>query len=406
MTLVPPTAVRRQRVAVSVLFVLAGTVMGGWSGRIPSVRSQLGVGDGEWGLIVMALPLGVLVSLLVLQRVITRTGARRPAVCGAAGMLAITPLAAAATTTSAMVTCLLALGVAAGLLYGPMNALAVEVERGYGRSILSSFHAWFSAGQFAGGLLGVLAGLLYVAPSIQLATSSLLLAGVYLASLRRLPDTRTPVEDPPALHEPATTLPDQPVPSTRSWTPQLLVLALMSLLTSINEGGATQWSAQYTVSLGGGIALGSLTLVCYSLAIATVRLVGDRLVGVLGRRTFLQLSGGVVAAGLGIALLVGTVPAALIGFACVGIGSGCIVPTVVTLAGNQPTVPSAKAVALMSLGEWPAFLFGPPLIGALAELVGLRAALSVIVAGGLAIVVLAGFVHDRTPALVQGADHR
>ena len=29
--------VRRQRVAVSVLFVLAGAVMGGWAGRIPSI---------------------------------------------------------------------------------------------------------------------------------------------------------------------------------------------------------------------------------------------------------------------------------------------------------------------------------------------------------------------------------
>ena len=94
-------------------------------------------------------------------------------------------------------------------------------------------------------------------------------------------------------------------------------------------------------------------------------------------------------------MLVGTVPAALIGFACVALGSGCIVPTVMTLAGNQPSVPSAKAVALISLGEWPAFLLGPPLIGLLAEVAGLRAGLVVIVVGAALILVLAGFVRER-----------
>lgn len=135
----PAPELRRARSAVSVLFVLAGAVMGGWAGRIPSVRDQLGVSDGEWGLIVLAAPIGVLASLLVLSRVIDRTGARTPSVAGAAGMLVLVPIAALATEPWLLIACLLALGLAQGLLFGPMNALAVEVERGYGRSIISHF---------------------------------------------------------------------------------------------------------------------------------------------------------------------------------------------------------------------------------------------------------------------------
>ena len=397
----PPASVPRrlkgERTAVSVLFVLAGTVMGGWAGRIPSVRAQLGVSDGEWGQIVLGMPLGVLVSLLVLQRVITRAGARRPAVIGAFGMLAITPVAASAGSTAIIVGCLFALGLAQGLLFGPMNALAVEVERDYGRSILSSFHAWFSAGQFIGGLCGVLAGLFELAPSLQLAACALLLAGLHLATLRGLPDTQQP-DDAAQVDGAAGAQPSAGPTPRRSWTPQLAVLAAVGFLTSINEGASVQWSAQYAVTLGGGIAVGSLMLVCYSLSIAGIRLFGDRLVQRLGRRLFLQLSATLTAVGLGLGLLVGTVPAALVGFACVGIGSGCIVPTVMTLAGNQPTVPSARAVALISLGQWPAFLLGPPLIGGIGELVGLRAALWVIVVAALVIVALAAFVRDQVPA--------
>ncbi|MFT3970049.1 MAG: MFS transporter [Micropruina sp.] len=300
-TVVPSTTttieLRRARPAVSVLFMMAGTVMGGWAGRIPSVRGQLGVSDGEWGLIVLAAPIGVL----------------------------------------------------------------------------------------------------RLAPSIQLAASSLLLAVLFLATLRFLPDTRRGASGVPELHEPLTTLPE-PVPSARSWTPQLILLAAIGFLSSINEGGAVQWSALYAVSLGGGIAIGSVTLVCYSMAIAAVRLVGDRIIEAVGRRRFLQLSAAVSVVGMGIGLLVGSIPAAIVGFACVGIGSGCIVPVVMTLAGNQPTVPSAKAVALISLGEWPAFLLGPPVIGGLAELFGLRGALGVIVLAAAAIIVLATFVRERTVA--------
>lgn len=394
------------------LFVLAGAVMGGWAGRIPSVREQLGVSDGEWGLIVLASPVGVLVSLLLLSRVITATGARRPSLIGAAVMLVMMPLAALASTPLVLVGCLLVIGLGTGLLFGPMNALAVEVERGYGRSILSSFHFWFSGGQFLGGMLGVLAGLLALSPAVQLAASNLMLAALFLATARFLPDTRRSTEDAPEVHEPLSSLPQPDAERTprrkRSWTPQLVLLAAISFLTSINEGGAVQWSAQYSVSLSGSIALGSLTLVCYSLAIASIRVVGDRIVGRLGRRRFLQLSAGLSVVGLGTGLLLGNVTGAMIGFACLGVGSGCIVPTVMTLAGNQPTVPTAKAVALISLGEWPAFLLGPPVIGGLAELFGLRGGLGVIVLGAASIVVLATFVKDRAPGVSTSStgDHR
>ena len=126
----------------------------------------------------------------------------------------------------------------------------------------------------------------------------------------------------------------------------------------------TPSSALYSVTLGAAIAVGSLTLVSYSLAIALARSFGDRLVDRLGRARFIQISAGASAVGMAAALLVGTVPLALIGFALLGLGSGCIVPTVMTLAGNQPDVPSARAVAVIGLGEWPAFLLGPPIIGA------------------------------------------
>lgn len=374
---------RSSRTAVTVLFVLAGTVMGSWAGRIPSVREQIGVGDGMWGLIILAAPIGSLLSLITVTRLVTVTGARRLAVPGAVGLLVLAPISALSVNAGMLAVCLFVQGLSQGLLFSPMNALAVRVERAYRRSILSSFHGWFSIGQLTGGLLGVLAGALLLAPSLQLAVGNVVLAGLLLATARSLPDDRP--TGPPVRTAKTS--------RTSVLTRQLVLLAAIGFLSGVNEGAATQWSALYSVSAGASIAVGSLTLVCFSLAIAAVRLRGDRLVQRWGQIRFLQASGLFAALGMATALSIGTVPAALAGFAALGLGSGCIVPVVTSLAGNQPDVPSARGVALASLGSWPAFLLGPPVIGFLAEAVGLRWGLGVIVVSALGISLLAGRVR-------------
>lgn len=98
-------------------------------------------------------------------------------------------------------------------------------------------------------------------------------------------------------------------------------------------------------------------------------------------------------AGFGGCLLAGTPLAAGIGFAVLGLGSGCIVPSVMGLAGNQPGVAAGEGVAVVSLGQWPAFLVGPPLIGGIAGLIGLRFALFALVASAALIVVLSSWVR-------------
>jgi MFS family permease len=380
------TTRRQARVAVLVLFVVAGAVTGGWAGRIPTVKADLGLSDAQWGLVVLAQPVGTLLALLLLTRVIGRTGPRVLALTGAALLLAIAPAAAASPTPAVLVVALAVQGAAVGLLFGPMNALAVVVERRYGRSTMSSFHAGFSAGQLGGGLAGVAAGAAGVDPWVQVLVCNAVLAVALVATRRAVPPGET---------DPARPAPGRPARRERP-TRQVVLLAVLALLGAITEGSAVQWSAQFSVSLGAGVAVGSLTLVCYSLAIALTRLVGDRLVDRLGRVRFVQVSAATTAAGVLLAVLAGTVPAALVGFALVGFGCGCVFPTVMGLAGNQPDIAAGRAVTWVNLGEWPAFFVGPPLVGALAEVSSLRAALGLLVVTSLLVALLARWI--RVPA--------
>ena len=175
----------------------------------------------------------------------------------------------------------------------------------------------------------------------------------------------------------------------------MLLLAAIALLASINEGSASQWSAQYTANaLGAGAAAGAATYTCYTIAMTLSRSTGDRWVNRLGQRRFVQLSEALVVLGFGTCLLVGTPVGAAIGFAILGLGSGCIVPSVMGLAGNQPGLRAGEGVAVVSFGQWPAFLVGPPLIGAVAGLVGLRVALFTLVAAAALIVLLSSWIRS------------
>jgi MFS family permease len=346
------------------------------------VRRQLDVTDAQWGFANVGATAGSLISLTIVVAVIARVGPRRLALIGAPLLLLNTPVLAGSTNQIALVAGLLVQGMATGLLASPMNAQAVDVERRYGRRIMSSFHACFSLGQLAGGLIGTFAAQAGIRANTQLACSSFVLALLLLATFRWLPRT-TEVARVTRL------------PLRLRFTPQLRLLAGLALLASVNEGSAAQWSAQFTANtLGAGVAAGAATYTCFTVAMTLSRTAGDRLVNRMGQRLFVRLSEVLVAVGFGTTLIVGTPMAAFIGFALLGLGSGCIVPSVLGLAGNQPGIPTGQGVSIVSLGQWPAMLIGPPLIGVVAGLVGLRDALFVLVVCAGLIVVLAGWITE------------
>src|SRR5690606_10567124 len=63
---------------------------------------------------------------------------------------------------------------------------------------------------------------------------------------------------------------------------------------------------------------------------------------------------------------------ATVGFMMVGIGVACNIPTVYSVAGKHPTIPSGMAIAMVSTVSYLGFLMGPPLIGYIAEVFSLR----------------------------------
>lgn len=183
------------------------------------------------------------------------------------------------------------------------------------------------------------------------------------------------------------------------FTPQLILLAAIAFLIAFTENGSTQWAALYlTQGLGATAALGAAAYTALTLSGFASRLVGDRIMTRFGRTRFLQMACLLAALSLGVALLIGTPSAAIAGFALLGLGTACVYPTVVGLAGNQSALSSTEGIWVMETGQQPGFLLAPVIIGVLASALSLRIALISLVVATASVAMLCSRMRTGQPA--------
>jgi HAD superfamily hydrolase (TIGR01509 family) len=380
---------RATRIAITVFFLADGLLVGSWAARIPAVQRQADLTSSELGVALFAASLGALVAMPVAGRLSERIGSRRVTIVallsGAASML----LASLAGGLGGVAVALFGFGAGFGALNVAGNAQAVSLERLYGRSILSSFHAAFSSGGLMGAGLGAAAAGVDLAPRAHFALLAAALAVAGLAAGRRLL--------PPEADDPG------PTPILARPPRTLLVLGAAAFFTLLAEGAAIDWSAVYlTDSVGASAGVAALAYAGFSLAMATSRTLGDRLNGRFGPVALARGGGLLAASGLGFALVMGSTPAALAGFAAMGAGLGVVVPVLFRAAASAPGVSASAGIAAVSTLGWLGFLSGPPVIGFAAGAVGLRTALVLVVVAIVGLALLAGSAGPRRRSEFRG----
>jgi MFS family permease len=88
------------------------------------------------------------------------------------------------------------------------------------------------------------------------------------------------------------------------------------------------------------------------------RLTGDRVVDRFGQRRVAMVGGVLIAAGLGLALAVPSIPTTLVGFALAGLGVATLVPAVYHAADELPGLASGSGLTVINCcsgsGSWSA----------------------------------------------------
>ncbi len=374
---------RAARLAVLAVFFLNGFAFASWVVRIPAVKEKLSLSEGLLGLALLAIAVGALTAMTAVGWLITRFGSR-PVVGMTVLLFCLTlPLPALMPNLPLLVAALFVFGASGGALDVSMNSQAVAVEKEYGRPIMSSFHAAFSFGGLAGAASGGFIASLGVGVSLHLlgiAALSAVVAGLAYGFL--LPSSVDAGEPgAPAFARP---------------TKALAGLGIIAFCVLLGEGAMADWSAVYlkgTLETGAGFAAAGYA--AFSLAMAFGRLFGDRFTERLGPARLVRLGGALAAVGLGISLAVAQPAIALVGFASAGLGFSIVFPTALSAAGRTESVAPGPALAAVSSAGYFGFLIGPPIIGFVAELIGLGGALYIVAILSAAIVLLAGTVRSK-----------
>ncbi|MGW7591619.1 MFS transporter [Streptomyces rubiginosohelvolus] len=406
-------ATRRWRAALFLFMLATGVSMASWVARTPAVRDALEVSTGAMGLVLFGLSIGSMAGVLASGGLVRRHGGRLVITVGAvllvAGLLVIAG-GAALEVSGGVFGGLALFGAGMGLAEVAFNIEGAAVERTVGRPVLPVLHGCFSLGTVVGALLGMVLTAVRFPVGWHLAAVALAVAAAGVWTVRAVPagTGREPVVTGDAAGtesaEGAAGTADAAGPGaggggrTRGvrgqpavWRDRRLVLiGLIVLAMAFAEGSANDWLPLLMVDgHGTGATAGSLTFMLFAVAMTTGRFTGGPLLVRYGPAAVVRASA--VVAAVGVALVVFSDSALLAGAAVAlwGLGASLGFPVTVSAAGEGAGPGDASArVAAVSTAGYAAFLVGPPSLGFLADHVGLRNAMVVVLVllGGAALI--------------------
>jgi MFS family permease len=349
--------------AVGLVFASDSLLFSSWLAHIPQVKARLGLSDGQLGLVLFALPAGLLTMNPFTGRIIARLGEARACFWSAVGLALTVCIPVNAPTVLLLSLGLFLMGLNASLINVAMNTAATNLERQQNIVIMSACHGMWSLGGLIGsGVAGIIIAQ-NISPSWHVFALSgliLLLTIVLQPRLAQIPSSSR------------TTTGEKAGSSFVKPTFDLWLMILIGITVSMGEGVALDWSAVYLhETLGASSQIAALGFGCFSLTMTGLRFVGDAITPRIGARRWLQIGGLVGAAGLALAIALPYPPTALIGFALLGVGCSLGAPILYAAALRIPGIPPAAGLATFASFSFVGFLAGPPLIGFIAEAVGL-----------------------------------
>lgn len=332
-----------------------------WITRLPYVREQLSLSEGELGIALFFLPVGGLTALMLSKSLVQRFGEGKLTLF--AGMLYAFLLLfpVVAPSFPLLMIALYFMGVATGTMGVAMNAVVAALERRHKTVIMSMCHGCWSLGGMIGATIGSLIVGLDIPPLVQMPVTFLLFVLVFRFLIW------------PQLHDVRNEQPLSDRPNQKFSLPprSVLGIAFVGLCIMIGEGAIADWSAIYLQDVAQAAPwLTGLGYAAFALSMTIGRFHGDMITERLGPLRIIQFGSLIALAGMGL-VFIAIPPIVIAGFALMGIGYSSIVPVLFSSSARIAGVSPSRGIASVSGAGYIGFLFGPVLIGLIAEEFGL-----------------------------------
>ena len=382
------------RNAVVVAYGASGLAFASWVSRLPAIRDALDLSPGNIGVILLCMTLGSFASVSASGLIVLRLGSRRTIRTGSI-MVGIGLLAAGFGTTVLASPVATAIGLAIiGLGTGSWNTASnvegAAVERAVGRHIMPRLHGAFSLGTVAGAGLGAAAAASSLPVFWHLAAAGAVVsvsvataASWFRADITPVAGERTYApdnfEDPstgPIPVIPAAGAAEVPLDNKRkiaqAWRDRrTLLLGVLVLGLALAEGAAGDWVALALADgHGQSDAAGAAGYGLFVTFMTIGRFAGTVMLDRFGRVPVMRWCAAMAVLGLGVFVFAPVPWLAYVGLAVWGLGASLGFPVGMSAAADDPAKAAARVSVVSTIG-YAAFLCGPPLLGLLAEHVGI-----------------------------------
>lgn len=369
---------KRIRLAVSLFFFSQGLAFSSWASRIPTIKSDLGISEGQLGTLLLLMPIGQLCTMALSGKLVAKFGSKNVLKIVVLIYPFILCCIGLAQNFYQLGAVLFLFGVVGNMCNISVNTQGVEVEKIYGKSIMSSFHGAWSIAGFTGALIGLLM------MNLQVNTLCHFVIIYGLIVLNWLINKNYLVNSSPALTKEKKSIFSKP-------DTVLVQLGIIGFLSMATEGAMFDWSGVYFQDIVK--APQNLVVVGYAsfmVMMATGRFVGDYFISKFGKQRIMQMSGIFMFSGLMLSVFLPQFIVCTLAFMMVGLGVACNVPMVYSVAGKNKNVNPGVALAMVSSISFLGFLMGPPLIGYIAEVFDLRYSYALFACFGLIMVFMVG----------------
>ncbi|MGR3821448.1 MAG: MFS transporter [Salipiger marinus] len=357
MTLLHDLRLIRRPVAA---FAAIGVCWGAFAGVVPALKLQAGMSDGALGAAMLVATFGAVAAMWLAPQAEARLGRQAMPVFALLLGLGFS-LPGLAGSTAQFAAAMLVCAAAAGTLDVAMNTHLAGLEARSGRPLMNLAHASYSL-VYAGAALA--AG---IARGAGLPVWAIFLGAGAVTLLLALA-----TRGAKAAAEPET------APAGSAAVPWLLVLpaGLVICVGFLSEQATEAWSALHLErNLGADAVGGALAPTLLGLTMGLGRLTGQGLVQRLDVGRVMAAGATLAAAGAVLAALAPTALMGWAGFAVLGLGVSVLAPMAYAWLGVrlQPAA-RARAISRATVVGYAGFFLGPPLMGGLSELFGLRVA--------------------------------
>lgn len=365
---------KNARIATKLIFLVCGLGLSSWAPMVPFAKVRLNLNDADLGLLLLLLGGGAISMMPVSGILSHRYGSRIVILVAAIVVALVLPLLITLNSTLWMGVALFIFGSAIGTLDVAMNSHGVQVENLSEKPIMSSLHGLFSVGGLLGSLgLGFLMKL-GLQPMTGAITISLLL--IIIVSWKYTSLFTKDTEKAAILKFSSTA--GSSGSSSSSWLKgSVIFLGVLCFAVFLSEGAMLDWSAIFlTENRGVAEDFAGIGYAVFSIAMAFMRLLGDKIVSKLSGKKVVV--GGSLLAAAGLFLVISTpwTATALIGFVLLGLGAANIVPVFISEGGKLKDVSASVSIPAITTIGYLGQLAGPAMLGFIAHQFSLSLALS------------------------------